>query len=138
MPITKRSFHQITNGIRVTVQPSFRAEQSRRLQGEFLFSYAVRIENVGSAAATLVSRRWLIHDSIGEDTIVEGEGVVGLQPLIRQGAIHEYESYCVLKSPEGYMEGEYYFERSDGTAFAATIPRFALQSFSGTQRPYPS
>jgi ApaG protein len=130
MPVTNRTFHQITNGVRVTVRPAFLADKSRTHNGEFVFSYAVRIENVGGAAAKLLSRRWLIHDSIGEDMVVEGEGVVGLQPLIRQGSVHEYESYCVLKSPEGYMEGEYYFERPDGTAFAATIPRFLLQSFS--------
>ena len=58
--------------------------------------------------------------------VVEGEGVVGLQPFIPPGGVHEYESFCVLKSPEGYMEGEYFFEREDGTTFAAAIPRFEL------------
>jgi ApaG protein len=74
-----------------------------------------------------MSRRWLIHDSIGEEMVVEGEGVIGVQPLIPPGGVHEYVSFCVLKSPEGYMEGEYFFERADGSTFSAAIPRFELQ-----------
>jgi len=40
--------------------------------------------------------------------------------------VHEYQSFCVLKSPGGHMEGEYRFERPDGTTFEAEIPRFVL------------
>jgi ApaG protein len=86
----------------------------------------VRIENVGGQSAQLLSRRWRIHDGIGEDIEVEGEGVVGEQPLIGPGKVHEYQSFCVLKSPSGYMEGTYRFVRADGTTFEAEIPRFNL------------
>ena len=34
--------------------------------------------------------------------------------------------FCVLKSPNGHMEGEYRFLRSDETRFDAVIPRFTL------------
>jgi ApaG protein len=126
MSVTNPFFYRLTNGVRITVRPSHIASKSRPAAGEFVFSYAVRIENVSATRAHLVSRRWHIHDSIGEEMVVEGEGVVGLQPLIPPGGVHEYESFCVLKSPEGYMEGEYFFERDDGTTFAAAIPRFEL------------
>ena len=59
--------------------------------------------------------------------MVEGEGVVGEQPVIRAGGVHEYRSFCVLKSPSEHMEGEYRFVRDDGTRFAARIPRFVLE-----------
>jgi len=88
----------------------------------------VRIENVGSFPAHLLTRRWHIHDSIGENLEVEGDGVVGLQPLIEPGGVHEYQSFCVLKSPAGYMEGSYFFERPGGQRFEAIIPRFHLQA----------
>jgi ApaG protein len=91
-----------------------------------VFEYRVRIENVSDQAAQLLSRRWRIHDSIGEDTEVAGDGVVGEQPLIVPGGVHEYQSFCVLKSANGYMEGEYRFQRADATRFDAIIPRFTL------------
>ena len=101
----------------------------------YVFAYAVRIENVGAIPAQLLSRRWLIHDDIGEDREVEGEGVVGEQPVIAPGQVHEYRSFCVLKAARGYMEGEYHFVRSDGTRFAARIPRFTLDAELRTDLP---
>jgi len=124
---TRPFFYRETAGIRITVRPSFLADQSRPSFGQFVFAYRVRIENVGEQAAQLVSRRWDIHDSIGEDSQVEGEGVVGEQPVIRPGGVHEYRSFCVLKSPNGHMEGWYRFVRADGTTFEAQIPRFLLR-----------
>ena len=120
-------YYRETSGIRITVRPSFLADQSRPSFGRFVFAYRVRIENVGAQPAQLVSRRWDIHDSVGEDSTVEGEGVVGQQPVVRPGGVHEYSSYCVLKSPEGHMEGAYRFVRADGTSFEAGVPRFLLR-----------
>jgi ApaG protein len=125
--VTPRPFYyQMTGGIRVSVRPLYLPERSNPLGQQFVFAYFVRIENVGAETVQLRSRRWLIHDSVGEDTVVEGEGVVGEQPMLRRGGVHEYQSFCVLKSPAGHMEGEYFFERRDATRFAAAIPRFEL------------
>jgi ApaG protein len=124
-------FYKHTEGMRITVRPLFLRDQSRPAFGQFVFAYFVRIENIGDQAAQLLSRRWLIHDSIGEDTEVAGEGVIGEQPLIAPGHVHEYQSYCILKSPNGYMEGQYQFVRADGTRFEAQIPRFVLNAEGG-------
>ena len=126
MPAARPFYHRVTQGIRVTVRPVYLPDQSIREQQQFVFAYFVRIENVGSQTAQLVSRRWRIHDSVGEDTEVAGDGVVGEQPLLVPGAVHEYQSFCVLKSGSGHMEGEYRFVRADSTRFDATIPRFTL------------
>ena len=123
---TKPFYYRLTNDIRVTVRPVYVPDRSSPDAEQFVFAYFVRIENVGEQAARLLSRRWLIHDSMGEDTVVEGDGVVGEQPLLAPGQIHEYQSFCVLKSPSGWMEGEYLFERPDGSQFQAQIPRFDL------------
>jgi ApaG protein len=120
-------YYRQTLGIRVTVRPAYLREQSRPHAGQWVFAYHVRIENVGPQAAQLLARRWLITDSAGEVSEVEGEGVVGEQPTLYPGRIHEYRSFCVLKSPRGAMEGEYRFVRPDGTRFEAAIPRFALE-----------
>jgi ApaG protein len=121
-------FYRETQGIRVSVRPFYLRDESKPERGQFVFGYAVRIENIGREPAQLLRRRWLIHDSIGEDTEVEGEGVIGEQPMIEPGRIHEYRSFCILKSPSGYMEGQYYFVRADSTPFAADIPRFILDA----------
>ena len=121
-------FYRMSHGIRITVRPLFLDDRSDPDEQQFVFAYFVRIENVGNEDAHLLRRRWLIHDSIGEDLEVEGEGVVGEQPLIEPGGLHEYSSFCVLKSPSGYMEGHYLFARPDGSTFAADIPRFILDA----------
>lgn len=125
-------YYKESNGIRITVRPVYLREQSEPAARHYVFAYYVRIENVGSLPAQLISRRWLIHDSIGEDTEVEGEGVVGEQPNIPPGDVHEYQSFCILKSGEGFMEGHYNFVRSDSTTFRAEIPRFILTRGAST------
>ena len=127
--MTAKSFYyRETAGIRITVRPVFLPTQSDAREHRYVFAYFVRIENVGSNAAQLLTRHWYIHDSVGEDTEVEGEGVVGEQPYLSTGAVHEYSSWCRLKSPAGHMEGTYHFVRDDATEFDAVIPRFVLQA----------
>jgi ApaG protein len=57
---------------------------------------------------------------------VEGEGVVGEQPIIEPGESHEYTSGAVLELPSGKMVGTYRMLREDGVVFDADIPEFAL------------
>lgn len=119
-------FYKLTNGFRITVRPAYLADQSTPDQRQFVFAYHVRIENVGARPAQLLSRRWHIHDDLGEDTEVVGDGVVGEQPIIVPGGVHEYQSFCVLKSRSGFMEGEYFFHADGADRFACDIPRFTL------------
>jgi ApaG protein len=119
-------YHRITDGIRITARPAYLAEQSQG--GNFVFTYHIRIENIGTQAAQLLSRRWLIHDDVTGDGVVEGDGVVGQQPRIAPGMAHEYSSFCVLKGPSGWMEGSYFLVRDDGSEIEALIPRFMLSA----------
>lgn len=123
-------FYRITDRIRITARPSWLPEQSSPARGQYVFAYHIRIENTGSVGARLLSRRWLIHDDGADDTVVEGDGVVGEQPHLAPGQAHEYASFCVLKSPSGSMEGSYHFLRDDGTTLEAAIPRFDLRAGS--------
>jgi ApaG protein len=125
--MTTRSFYyRETDGIRITVRPMYLPDQSSPARRHFVFAYFVRIENVSAAPAKLLTRRWLIHDSIGEETEVEGDGVVGEQPRLEPSQVHEYQSFCVLRSRAGWMEGHYSFARDDRSIFRAMIPRFEL------------
>jgi ApaG protein len=119
-------FHSVTSGIRVTARPTFAPEHSDASVARFVFVYRIRIENVGEMTAQLLARHWYIHDSVAGDSEVEGEGVIGEQPILAPGDVHEYESFCVLQGPAGHMEGFYFFRRSNGEEVKVTIPRFIL------------
>jgi len=120
-------YEKSTGGIRVQVSPRFSLADSHPEDGTFVFTYRVNVSNEGDAPAQLLFRHWLIHDSIGDDSVVDGEGVIGEKPFLRPGDSHEYRSFCVLRSPIGYMEGYYTFARPDGGEFRVEIPRFRLQ-----------
>lgn len=121
-------YERETEGIRVAVRPAFSMARSEPADGTYVFSYLVRVRNVGEGTARLILRHWHIHDAAGDDSEVDGEGVVGEQPLLGPDEGHEYRSFCVLRSPLGYMEGHYTFQRADGTRFKVPIPRFKLQA----------
>ncbi|MGD2124351.1 MAG: Co2+/Mg2+ efflux protein ApaG [Gemmatimonadota bacterium] len=122
-------YQEVTAGIVVRVRPAFSLVDSSPEEGRFVFTYHVEMENQGDQAAQLLFRHWKIHDSTGEDSEVNGEGVVGQQPLLTPGGTHEYKSFCILESPAGYMEGHYTFERDDGSRFDARVPRFSLAAY---------
>lgn len=126
-------FYRITNDIRVTVRPTFAPAHSDVAEPRYVFVYHIRIENVGEDPAQLRWRHWYIHDAAAGDSEVEGEGVIGEQPVLGPGATHEYESFCVLRGPRGHMEGSYEFSRPDGSRFNVEIPRFILDA-DGEQR----
>jgi ApaG protein len=121
-------YEQITEGIRVSVSPSFSFPYSAPEDGKFVFTYMVQVENQSGEEAQLLFRHWLIHDSEGDDSEVDGEGVVGEQPTLGPGKSHAYESFCVLQSPVGFMEGYYTFVRPTGEEFRVVVPRFDLRA----------
>ncbi len=121
-------YEKITEGIRVSVRPSFSFPDSEPEDGRFVFTYQVEMENQSEEAAQLLFRHWFIHDSDGEDSEVDGEGVIGLQPTLAPGKSHVYQSFCVLRSPVGFMEGYYTFVRPTGEEFRVRVPRFDLRA----------
>jgi ApaG protein len=116
----------LTQGITVRVAVNFLPEQSRADAGKWFWVYHIRIENDGDDAVQLLTRHWRITDGRGMVNIVEGEGVVGEQPVIRPGGSHDYVSGCPLTTPHGSMEGFYTFRREDGSLFEVAIPFFPL------------
>jgi ApaG protein len=74
----------------------------------------------------LLRRHWVIQEENGRHQDVEGEGVVGQQPIIRPGRAHRYSSSCTINSFGGRMEGTYLMQRENGERFRAIIPRFPL------------
>lgn len=123
----------ITGPITVRVAVSYLPEQSHPQLGRWFWAYHIRLENHGDIAAQLLSRHWLITDGNGLLSEVEGEGVVGEQPLIMPNASYDYVSGCPLATPEGSMEGSYVMILADGTEMLVAIPPFSLTAPATTK-----
>ncbi len=117
-----------TDGVTVRVAVSYLPEQSEPRRGRWFWAYHIRIENESDRTVQLLTRHWIITDGRGARHSVEGEGVVGEQPLIAPGGSFDYVSGCPLQTPEGAMQGSYRLIGDDGTQFDAAIPRFALHA----------
>ncbi len=122
------SYEAQTDEIRVIVRPIYLDGQTDIMGGRFVFGYFIRIENEGLEEVQLLRRHWYISDGRGHVEEVEGDGVVGNQPVIESGGFHEYNSFCILETFEGSMEGSYLMQRPSGERFRATIPRFNLRA----------
>jgi ApaG protein len=115
-----------TDGVTVRVSVSYLPEQSEPERGRWFWAYHIRLENEGAESVQLLTRHWVITDGRGARHSVEGEGVVGEQPVIEPGASFDYVSGCPLATPSGAMQGSYQMIRADGAVFAVEIPRFSL------------
>lgn len=115
-----------TEGVTVRVAVSYLADQSEPGRGRWFWAYHIRIENAGEQAVQLLTRHWIITDGRGQRHSVEGEGVVGEQPVIEPGGSFDYVSGCPLATPTGNMQGTFRMIVADGRTFDAAIPKFAL------------
>ena len=117
---------ETTRDVTVRVSVSYLPDQSEPARGRWFWSYHIRIENHGTRAVQLLTRHWIITDGRGARHEVDGEGVVGQQPVIEPGAAYDYVSGCPLATPSGQMRGRYRMIAEDGTMFDVAIPRFPL------------
>ena len=118
---------KVTHGIKISVEAKFQSEHSVAEHRHYLFSYRITIENKSDYTVQLISRHWDIYDSSSEHSEVDGEGVVGEQPVLEPGELFEYESACSLNTDIGKMSGTYLMERKiDKARFNVAIPEFEL------------
>lgn len=118
--------HISDSGIQVTVKTQFIKEQSKPDDNFYVFSYTIRIENKGIAAAQLLTRHWIITDSNNKVQEVKGDGVVGEQPVLEPGEHFTYTSGTMLETPVGTMRGSYGMVNQEGKNFDAQINEFLL------------
>ena len=110
----------------VSVTTQYLEAQSDPDHSNYVFAYAIKIKNTGSAAAQLISRHWVVTDANNHIEEVRGLGVVGNQPLLQPGEQYEYTSGMSMATPQGSMTGEYFCVAEDGEQFVAKIPEFVL------------
>jgi ApaG protein len=118
---------EITEGVKVSVETEYQPDYSSPNQFHYVFTYRIIIENNSDHTVQLLRRHWHIHDANNIIREVEGEGVVGQQPVLEPGQSHEYVSGCNLKSGIGKMHGTYLMEKIvDGKQFKVAIPEFTM------------
>lgn len=119
-------FEKTTNNYQVIVEPHYESDRSRPDQQLYVFSYHVIIRNNGIAPIQINKRSWTITDAFGNIQYIEGDGVIGQQPVILAGESFSYTSYCPLKTSFGTMKGHYYVISEAGKSFKIDIPEFIL------------
>jgi ApaG protein len=118
---------KISEGIQISVETFYQSDYSNPANHEFMFAYRITIENHNTFTVKLLRRQWYIFDSNGEHRDVEGEGVVGVQPVLKPGEQFQYVSGCNLRTEMGKMQGYYSVENQDNKGqFSVKIPSFEL------------
>lgn len=118
---------KISEGVEVSVETYYQPDYSNLLQSEFMFAYRITIENQNLFPVKLLRRHWQIFDSNGSLREVEGEGVVGVQPVINPGERYQYVSGCNLRTEMGKMSGIYQMENLlSKKMFNVNIPAFEM------------
>lgn len=118
---------KISEGVKVSVESFYQPEYSNPGNSEFMFAYRITLENNNSFPVQLLRRHWYIFDSTTEHREVEGEGVIGIQPVINPGEKYQYVSGCNLRSEMGKMHGSYFMENLlNKRSFTINIPVFEM------------
>ena len=82
--------------IRVQVNVQYMADHST--PERHLFMYVIHIENRSDDTWQLLARHWDIMDATGRVTRVDGEGVVGEQPVLPPGGSFTYDSFVTVEA----------------------------------------
>jgi ApaG protein len=118
---------KISEGIHVSVETFYQSDYSNPANHEFMFAYRITIENHNPFTVKLLRRQWYIFDSNGEHREVEGEGVVGVQPVLKAGEQFQYVSGCNLRTEMGKMQGFYSMENQHNKELLTVkIPSFEM------------
>ncbi len=118
---------KISEGVEVSVEVFYQNDYSNPMNQDYMFAYRVSVENHNGFAVKLLRRHWFIFDSNGEHREVEGEGVIGIQPVLKPSEQYQYVSGCNLKTEMGKMHGTYLMENQNNKEqFYVNIPAFEM------------
>ncbi|NUN93993.1 MAG: ApaG domain [Verrucomicrobiae bacterium] len=126
--MTRAASPQELEGLHVSVDgvvhlPEMRMPSER----SHAFAYFITIHNDSAETVVIHGRKWVIANSAGEVTVVEGEGVVGKRPRLAPGEQFPYNSYHVSDTAECRAEGAYFGITGNGRPVFARIPRFTMR-----------
>ena len=120
-------YQKTTKDIKVLCNPVYIKEQSALDRSAYVFAYFITIVNCRGGAVQLISRTWNVENGDGHIITIEGDGVIGKQPIISPLEIYQYDSYTVIDTPIGNMVGAYMMKDIvSKKLFKIAIPPFPL------------
>ena len=90
------------------------------------FAYFITIHNDSDVTVTIKGRKWVVRNTRGEVTAVEGDGVVGEFPKIEPGENFSYNSFHLNDTLTAVAEGSYIGVDERGRKVLARIPKFEM------------
>lgn len=116
-----------TKGVKISVETAYQESFSKPMEPKFIFAYRITIENKNDFTIQLLRRHWIIKNAKNVIYEVEGEGVIGKQPILKPGEQHQYSSWTSIATEVGKMGGHFLMIRSDTEkSFDVQIPEFKL------------
>lgn len=116
-----------TNGVFIAVETFFKKEYSDFTERIYIFSYKIKIKNLNAFPIQILRRHWIIKDALSNIRQVQGDGIVGIQPIILQDETFEYTSVCDFRTEIGIMRGYYtVINLLDESEFDVEIPTLKL------------
>lgn len=107
---------------RVVYQPNIATPPDR----PHCFVYFISIHNKTEGPVKIVGRKWVVTNTRGEVTAVEGDGVVGEHPTIESGDSFSYNSFHLLDTKTAVAEGSYLGVDAEGRKVVTRIPAFKM------------
>lgn len=115
-------------GLRVTVDRLvYRASDEQSPDRPHCFIYFITIHNDSPVCVTIKGRKWVVTNAEGEVTAVEGDGVVGQNPVIPPGETFTYNSFHLLDSLFAVARGSYLGVDENGRRVLVRIPAFEMR-----------
>ena len=111
-----------TQGIKVSVEPFYLPKESFPSQHRYVHAYRITIDNRSEHTVQLLRRHWYIMESNGLVREVEGEGVVGLQPILQPNEKHTYTSWCPMMTDMSKMYGTFKMQNLAVSYTHLTLP----------------
>jgi ApaG protein len=90
------------------------------------FAYYISIMNEGTETVTIRGRKWVVTETTGEVTVVEGDGVVGELPILSPGQRFSYNSHHIIRAHKAMVQGSYLCVSLKGERLVIEIPAFEL------------
>ena len=89
------------------------------------FVYFITIHNNSTEELTLLGRKWVVLDSDGRREVVEGDGIVGKNPLLGPGEHFSYNSFHTTRG-SARAEGSFHGIDAHGFPVHVRIPSFEM------------
>ncbi len=90
------------------------------------FAYHISILNEGEETVSIFGRKWVVRESSGDITAVEGDGLVGEFPILGPGEHFSYNSYHMIHAPRAVAQGSYLGRTIKGAKVILNIPKFDM------------